>query len=86
MRPLKKYLEIPRALVEFVNKTVEMMQTIVEEHKKLPESHEPVDYIDAYLKEIKNTQDPSSSFWGVKGGKDFRSPLLLPVGQSTGFL
>ena len=75
MRPLRNYFQMTRKLVEFVTKTLEMMGTIVDEHKN-PESHEVVDYIDAYLKEIKNTHDPSSSFCGDKGGKVFLSRIV----------
>lgn len=69
LHPLRNVSPILHQLSEFVKKTLNMMQNIIDEHKQSPTSSEVGDYIDAYLKEIASTADPSSSFWGHQGSK-----------------
>ncbi|ODN01944.1 Farnesoate epoxidase [Orchesella cincta] len=57
-------------LAEFVSKTIQ-------EHKNTFQEDSPRDFIDVYLKEIKSTTDPSSSFHGAEAaGADTMASTL----------
>jgi len=53
-----------------------MMKTSINNHKETLDTNEPRDYIDKYLIEIQNTNDPSSSFFGDKGINNLAANLM----------
>ena len=75
------------ALLEMVVKFREIVLEHVDRHRKEhSEGEVPRDFIDAYLKEIISTTDPSSSFYKDAGSKSLctsRIPemaYLIPIG------
>ena len=58
-------------LLEVVHKFHEIILEHVSRHRREESENEnPRDFIDAYLKEIKSTTDPSSSFYKDAGSMD----------------
>ena len=58
-------------VLELVEKFREIVLEHVDRHRKEhSEGEVPRDFIDAYLKEITSTTDPSSSFYKDAGSKD----------------
>ena len=63
----------------FRGKTFEFFRKAIQEHKETITEGQPRDFIDAYLEEVKKTQDPSSSFYenSKDGGTWSWNPLIL---------
>jgi Cytochrome P450 len=53
-----------------------LMERKVEEHEATIDYNEPRDFIDKYLIEIRDTTDPSSSFYGARGRVNLAATLL----------
>ena len=60
-------------MLDVIKKFKEIINEHVDRHRKeQTENENPRDFIDAYLKEIKETTDPSSSFYKDAGSKQRR--------------
>jgi len=59
-------------LIEFRDKANTIFQEHIKEHKEnfQEDCSESKDFIDAYLKEIKATSNPQSSFYKERGGNE----------------
>ena len=57
---------------------VRMIQDLIQTHKIYHDKNHPRDFIDCYLTEILNTEDPESSFY-KKTGEDNLTRLLIDL-------
>ena len=55
-----------------------MIRDLIQTHKKSHDKNHPRDFIDCYLTEILNTEDPESSFY-KKTGEDNLTTLLIDL-------
>merc|ERR1712127_847844 len=71
--------------MKIVNSTLEMMRTSIEEHEQCLDIDNPSDMIDMVLREIKQTTDPLSSFYGQTGKSNLAATLydLFLAGGET---
>ena len=68
--PFEKNCLRVKPILEFIEKS------IVEHENTFQEDEIPRDYIDMFLKEMKNTTDPESSFYGEMGRINLMNTLL----------
>ena len=57
---------------------VRMIQDLIQTHKTSHDKNHPRDFIDCYLTEILNTEDPESSFY-KETGEDNLTTLLIDL-------
>ena len=73
--PLRWFLK-RQEHVETYKFLLDMMRTSIEEHEQSLDTDSPRDFIDVVLKEIQETLDPSSNFYGETGKNNLANILI----------